>query len=178
MNDSHGRLVVVRHAKSDYPWGVEDHDRPLNDRGRRDAPEVGRWLDAHVTWQPAEHPRVLVSTARRAQLTWGLAQEQLGPAWSTVTVSDEPRIYEAPVSTLLEVAREAATASSLVVIVGHNPGLAGLVHAIAVDDDLRRAATAKFPTSAIAVLDAPGGLAAALDAPGSLRVSAFAVPRG
>ena len=33
-----GRLILVRHAKSDYPWGVDDHDRPLSERGRRDAP--------------------------------------------------------------------------------------------------------------------------------------------
>src|SRR5437764_1228803 len=37
------RLVVARHAKSDWPAGVADHDRPLGRRGRRDAEAAGRW---------------------------------------------------------------------------------------------------------------------------------------
>ncbi len=53
------RLVLLRHAKSAYPPGVADHERPLNDRGRRDAPEAGRWLDAHITWTAHTAPRVL-----------------------------------------------------------------------------------------------------------------------
>ena len=72
-----GRLVLIRHAKSDYPWGVDDHDRPLNERGRRDAPQVGAWLDEHLTWGAAGAPAVRVSTARRAQLTWTLAGSRL-----------------------------------------------------------------------------------------------------
>lgn len=173
-----GRLVLVRHAKSDYPWGVDDHDRPLNDRGRRDAPAVGRWLDEHVTWPDDVEPIVVVSTARRAQLTWGLASAELGERWSGVPVVDEARIYEAPVSALLDVVRDAGGGRGLVLLVGHNPGLAGLVLHLAADDDLRRQATEKFPTSAIAVLEADGSLEEGLGRPGSMRVSAFAVPRG
>jgi len=172
------RLVLVRHAKSDYPWGVDDHDRPLNERGRRDAPAVGRWLDEHVTWRDGDGPIVLVSTARRAQLTWGLASAELGGGWSTVPVVDEARIYEAPVSALLDVVRKAGGTSRLVVLVGHNPGLAGLTLHLAADDPLRRQATEKFPTSAIAVLESGQPLDTAVDRPGSMRVSAFAVPRG
>ncbi len=37
-------LILIRHAKSDYPPGVPDHDRPLNARGLRDAPRIGAWL--------------------------------------------------------------------------------------------------------------------------------------
>ena len=172
------RLVLVRHAKSDYPWGVVDHDRPLNERGRRDAPAVGRWLDEHVTWADDAAPVVLVSTARRAQLTWGLASAELGERWSSVPVVDEARIYEAPLSALVEVVRAAGRGSRLVVLVGHNPGLAGLVLHLASDDEVRREATEKFPTSAVAVLEAEQSLDAAVDRPGSMRVSAFAVPRG
>jgi len=178
MSTPGGRLVLIRHAKSDYPWGVDDHDRPLNERGRRDAPAVGRWLAEHLAWTDDAEPVVVVSTARRAQLTWGLVSAELGERWSTVPVVDEARIYEAPVSALRDVVREAGRTSRLVVLVGHNPGLAGLVLDLAADDDLRREATAKFPTSAIAVLDADEPLDEAVDRPGSMRVSAFAVPRG
>ena len=178
MSTGASRLVLIRHAKSDYPWGVDDHDRPLNERGRRDAPAVGRWLAEEIAWSEGDEPVALVSTAKRAQLTWGLASAELGDRWQEVAVIDEARIYEAPVSALLDVVREAGRRSRLVVLVGHNPGLAGLVLHLAADDDLRRAATAKFPTSAIAVLDAGQPLAEAVDMPGSMRVSAFAVPRG
>lgn len=173
-----GRLVLVRHAKSDYPWGVEDHDRPLNERGRRDAPEVGSWLDEHVTWVPGGEPAVRVSTARRAQLTWSLAGTRLSDRWAAADVQDDERIYEAPVSQLCEVIVEAAASSDSVLLVGHNPGLAGVIHAYAEDDALRRQATAKFPTSAVAVLECEGTLADAITSGQVLRVTAFAVPRG
>lgn len=172
------RLVVVRHAKSDYPWGVTDHDRPLNDRGRRDAPEIGGWLDAHVDWPEGPPPAVRVSTARRAQLTWAGARSRLSERWGTADVRDEARIYEVDVPTLAAVAGEAAAGTDLVVLVGHNPGLADLVGWLAVDDDRRAAALVKYPTSSIAVLGGDGPLATLLGEPGSMRVVDFAVARG
>lgn len=172
------RLVLVRHAKSDYPWGVTDHDRPLNERGRRDAPEIGRWLDEHLTWPEGRVPRVVVSTARRAQLTWGLASQSLSDRWAAVPVEDDGRIYEAPPSALLEVARERAADADTVVLVGHNPGLAQLVLMLASPSDLRAEATAKFPTSAVCVLSTDLPLADALATSVAFSVSGFAVPRG
>lgn len=173
-----GRLVLVRHAKSDYPWGVDDHDRPLNERGRRDAPEIGSWLEENVTWASGLAPAVRVSTARRAQLTWALAATRLSPRWGDADQQDEPRIYEAPVRELRAVVAEAAAGRDTVLLVGHNPGLAGMVHELAIDDALRRAATAKFPTSAVAVLECDGSVADAVTRTDAFRVTAFAVPRG
>ena len=172
------RIVLVRHAKSDYPWGVDDHDRPLNDRGRRDAPMIGEWLDQHVGWEPGERPLVLVSSARRAQLTWSLARQRLSGRWDAVEARDEPRIYEASTRDLRDVIAEVGTAADVLVMVGHNPGLADLVHTCAVDDALRREATAKFPTSAVAVLEADGPLDVSIGTADAFRVTDFAVPRG
>jgi phosphohistidine phosphatase len=121
---------------------------------------------------------VVVSTARRAQLTWGLAATRLSARWSSVRVEDEARIYEAPPSALAEVARERAVDAETVVLVGHNPGLAGLVLALAQPSALRDEATAKFPTSAVCVLSADEPLEAALVGERRFSVSAFAVPRG
>ena len=42
--DAMRRLILLRHAKSDWPPGMVDHDRPLAARGRRAAPLIGRWL--------------------------------------------------------------------------------------------------------------------------------------
>ena len=66
------RLVLLRHAKSDWPDDVPDHERPLARRGRRDAPAAGRWL-RKSGYVP---DLVLCSTARRARETWQLAEEE------------------------------------------------------------------------------------------------------
>jgi phosphohistidine phosphatase len=172
------RLVLMRHAKSDYPWGVDDHDRPLNDRGRRDAPALGTWLDGHVTWEDGAATRVLVSTARRAQLTWGLARAQLSGRWDEVDVLDEPRIYEASVASLKDVIAEVPAGTRTLVMVGHNPGLVELIMMLARPDELRAEATAKFPTSAVAVLTSDLQLTDAVAQSHAFRVAEFAVPRG
>jgi phosphohistidine phosphatase len=172
------RLVVVRHAKSDYPWGVDDHERPLNERGRRDAPALGGWLDAHVTWPAARAPIAVVSTARRTQLTWGMARARMSDRWEHVDVVDEPRVYEAAVRDLLEAVQEAAAEHDTVILVGHNPGLAQLVLYAAAPSALREEATSKFPTSAVAVLESPLDLGDALVRPGGFEIASFAVPRG
>lgn len=172
------RVIVMRHAKSDYPWGVTDHDRPLNERGRRDAPAAGRWLDSHVDWVSGAAPLVLVSTARRAQLSWGLASAELSPRWQDASVEDEPRIYEADVPTLRDVLSDAAARSGTVILVGHNPGLASLIDDLALPEPATWEATVKFPTSAIAVLSSALPLVDALAQEDAFRVTAFAVPRG
>lgn len=172
------RLVLIRHAKSDYPPGVPDHDRPLNDRGRRDAPEVGRWLGGHLGWSGGAAPLVLVSSAVRAQQSWTLAQQHLPAAWSAATTRTEPLIYEASVRTLLAIVSSVPTDVLTVVMVGHNPGLADLIDRTCVDDDLQRAATEKFPTSSVAVLECVDDWPTATAVPGAFRVTQFAAPRG
>lgn len=172
------RLVLMRHAKSEYPPGVADHDRPLSERGRRDAPQAGRWLDDHVHWGYGPAPTILVSTATRAQATWTLASDVLPLRWDRCQRRDEPRVYEASVETLQRVVSETADGIETVIIVGHNPGLVDLIAATCTDDEACRAATAKFPTSAVAVLSTERSWPDAIAAPGGFRVEAFAVPRG
>ncbi|MCX6434089.1 MAG: histidine phosphatase family protein [Actinobacteria bacterium] len=182
MMDTNGqqcsRLVLVRHAKSDYPWGVVDHARPLNERGRRDAPELGAWLDTHISWEEGRPPVVRISTARRAQLTWGLAHTRLSDRWDAADVADEPRIYEASVSTLLDVIGSVPQDTGTLILVGHNPGLADVVLALSRADEMRAAATVKFPTSAVAVLESYLSLPLAVGQNRAFRVVDFAVPRG
>jgi phosphohistidine phosphatase len=101
-DDVRHRLLLVRHAKSDYPVGVADHDRPLNDRGHRDAPFIGSWIARNVVLADGEQPWVLVSSANRAQLTWGRATNGLTGGWLDAEVRTEPRIYEAGMTTLLD----------------------------------------------------------------------------
>lgn len=135
----------MRHAKSDYPPGVVDHDRPLNARGRRDAAAAAEWLARHRQDIVSGTLTVLVSSALRAQQTWAIAGDGFAPAFTT-----EPRIYEASVSTLIELA--ASVDVMTVLMVGHNPTLEHCVRHLAFDAD-----HVVMKTSAIAVLDLDPG---------------------
>lgn len=138
------RLILMRHAKSDYPPGVADHDRPLNARGRRDAAVAGHWLALNRTTLVRGRLTVLVSSAVRAQQTWGLAGDGFAMAYRT-----EPSIYEAAVSTLFDLAD--AVEDGTVLIIGHNPTIEqALAHLVPADSELAHAAV---KTCAIAVLD-------------------------
>ena len=150
-------LVLLRHAKSDWTHDVADVDRPLAKRGRRQAPEAGRWLDAHL--DPID--LAVVSRARRARSTWELAAAELG---SPPRLRVEDRVYAASERELLEVVRGLPDQVKTVVLVGHNPGLEDLVGALT-------GAWTPMPTSAIAVVELAGGWASAGDAAGSLRTS-------
>lgn len=113
-------LVLVRHAKSDWgDVGLPDHDRPLNDRGRRDAPRMAERLAA-TGFRPAA---LISSTALRARTTAGAFGAALG-----VDVIEEPDLYGASPATLLRVAAESGRAS--VLLVAHNPGMTELAHAL------------------------------------------------
>ncbi|GAA2895730.1 histidine phosphatase family protein [Streptosporangium fragile] len=165
------RLVVLRHAKSAWPEGVADVDRPLAGRGRRDAPAVGRRLRAAGLLPD----RVISSPSRRTRETWELAAGELG---AEVPVSYDGRVYEADVPELLGVVREVPDDVRTLLLLGHNPGLAELVAALAgraTGDALERVRE-KFPTSAIAVLAVPGSWSGL--APGSALLTELAVPRG
>jgi phosphohistidine phosphatase len=145
------RLILLRHAKSAWPEGVPDHDRPLAPRGRRDAPAAGRWLHK-LGYMP---DRVVCSTARRARETCQLAEENLGAHPATVF---EDRVYGASTADLLDLARQTPADVRNLLIVGHDPAMRGLTLELAGDQPGDTAAEAlgrvrmKYPTAAIAVL--------------------------
>lgn len=165
-------LLVIRHAKSAWPAGVPDDQRPLNERGNRDAPAVGRWL----VEQDLVPDFALVSPAVRAQQTWRLASAQLPRDVPTATADE---IYEAYWTALLDVIHTASDDHAIVALVGHNPGCEELVQRLAgpgSDADVVDAVLTKYPTAGVAVLRAPGRWAD-LAAAGAQLV-AFAAPRG
>jgi phosphohistidine phosphatase len=170
MTESAGRkLVLLRHAKSAWPDGVPDHDRPLARRGQRDAPAMGRWLRAagHVPDQ------VLCSTARRARETWQLARPALGAA---PPAGFDDRVYGASAEQLLDLAHQAPPAAKTLLIVGHDPGVPGLALMLAAAADATAdRMKAKFPTAAIAVLEFTGRWDQL--APGAARLAGFVTPR-
>ena len=170
--DEARRLLLLRHAKSAWP-DIADSERPLNDRGRRDAPAMGRWL-RHKGYIPDV---VLCSTTRRTRDTWELLAGELG---ADPVVRYEQRIYEATALSLLHLLREAGGGYRTVMLIGHNPGVAELAVGIAevtdgpVGEPLDRARR-KFPTTAVAVLEFTGDWADLI--PGGACTIDFAIPR-
>lgn len=157
------RLVVVRHAKSAWPDDVPDPDRPLNARGRRDAPAAGRWVRDRVGRLDA----VVCSPATRTRQTWRLIAAELDAPPSPVV---DDRVYAASVETLLEVVGELPDDVGAALLLGHNPGVAELVAVLTGEEP-------EMKTSAVAVVEL-GGRSWADVAPGGGRLAAHATPRG
>ncbi|MFG1998422.1 SixA phosphatase family protein [Spirillospora sp. NPDC048911] len=129
-------LIVLRHAKAVAGLGLADIDRPLNDRGRRDAAATGEWLRDN----DLVPDRVLCSTAVRTRETLdGLALQ--------AEVSFEAQIYDNEPETLLSLVRETDDGVRTLLLVGHNPSVHQLVH------DLTGDAPDAFPTCALAVIE-------------------------
>ena len=148
MDRSIHRLILLRHAKSDWPVGVADHDRPLNGRGRRAAPLIGTAMAARG-YGP---DRALVSTARRTRETWSLVR---AAAPGLPEGIEEPRLYHASPAMLMAVIGQTPETVGTLVLVGHNPGfetLAGQLIAKGPAADRQRVA-AKYPTGGLAVID-------------------------
>src|SRR5512142_3041937 len=96
------RLVLVRHAKSAYPHGVPDHERPLSGKGRRNAQAAGRWF-------ATEGPRVrlaLCSDATRARHTWEIIRAALVVARMDAPTRLAPQLYGASPDEVIDLARQ------------------------------------------------------------------------
>ena len=161
-------LLLMRHAKSDYPAGVPDHDRPLAPRGERDA-------DAAASWLAAAYPgvdEVAVSPARRAQQTWARVAVRVQAG----TVRVDARIYDDWGSNLRDVMAAFSEDALVAMVVGHNPGIEEFALTLSQGGDptARGRLLAKYPTSGIAVLLVPGNW----ERPGAVELAMFAVPRG
>jgi phosphohistidine phosphatase len=135
-------LLLMRHAKSSWAEaGMPDHDRPLNDRGRRDAPRMARRL-ADAGLLP---DRLLCSTATRARQTAELLVPASGYAGP---VSHDPRLYHATPDAILGVVAETPDDAARLLVIAHNPGLEQLVRRLAGDDG-------PMPTAAVAQIELP-----------------------
>ena len=147
------RLMLLRHAKTENeaPSG-RDEDRRLDNRGHRDAAEIGSWIGHH----PPFPDLVLVYHAMRALQTWQIAWEAMKELVSEPEVELVPELYGADVSQLLETIRDASSADpKRLMLVGHNPGMHELVLALAGGGDRagRKALTDNLPTSGLAIFD-------------------------
>ncbi|WP_327149513.1 SixA phosphatase family protein [Nocardia sp. NBC_01329] len=159
-------LILMRHGKSAYPAGVEDHERPLAPRGRREAALAGDWLRS--TQPPIDAVRCSTATRTRETLT---------ATGIDAPVRFESGIYEAGAEYLVELVGRTDPAVSTLLVLGHVPGMPWAAWDLAAvhdtDDALRL--SRKFPTSALAVLRFTGGWDEVGPASGDLVT--FHVPR-
>ncbi len=156
-------LTLIRHAKSDWDTAASDHERPLNERGRRNAPVVGRFIARTylgTNGVPALLPkpdRIVTSTARRAKTTAELMQPEFSVETSRLIL--EPRAYLAEPRTLLQVVREFNDAWSHVMLFGHNNGLSDFARNLLQWDRLNE----EMPTCAVVLIELPWECWAATD---------------
>jgi phosphohistidine phosphatase len=117
-------LILTRHAKSDWGTpGQPDFDRPLNDRGRRSAKALGKWLIENGP-RPEE---VIVSGALRTVETWQGMAKAFG---SAPPVRADRRLYDAPAERMLEVLRDSG--ADPILLIGHNPGICEFASRLAI----------------------------------------------
>lgn len=168
MSDEPRTLILLRHAKSDYPPGAVDHSRPLAPRGIREAALAGDWLRAHVRAIDA----VLCSTATRTRETLERTKIQ-----SPTRYRDE--LYDAAPGSVIAEINDVDDAVRTLLVIGHEPAMSsvalGLAGAPGTDAAAAQQISEKFPTSSIAVLHVTGSWAAV--EPGSARLVEFHVPR-
>ncbi len=135
-------LLIMRHAKSSWSDSdLGDHDRPLNDRGKRDAPRMGRLLaDERMT------PDLIISsTAKRARKTVAKVAKASG---FDGDIQFEAGLYHGDCETWLSLLRNVPERNDRVMVVGHNPGLEMLL-------ELLTGRREELPTAALACLTLP-----------------------
>ena len=115
-------LFLGRHAKSSWDdSGLSDFERPLNDRGERDAPEMGRRLaQKHRTADV-----ILCSAAVRARTTAAILAKEWGYEGELLL---EPNLYEASPSQMLDFIQELEDEATSALVVAHNPTITWLAH--------------------------------------------------
>ncbi|MGB3484202.1 MAG: histidine phosphatase family protein [Mycobacterium sp.] len=150
MSDDRRTLILLRHAKSAYPDGVGDHDRPLAPRGEREAGLAGDWLRSGIVTPPVQ--AVLCSTATRTRQT-------LERAGVDAPVRFVERLYGALPGVVIDEVNKAAEEFGDVrtlLLIGHEPTMSsvalGLAGAPASNRTAAEQISLKYPTSAMAVL--------------------------
>ena len=116
-------LTLLRHAKSSWTeTGLSDHDRPLNERGKRDAPTMA----SRIQESGIRPSLILSSTALRAWTTAKVVAQQI--SYPIEFLQREERLYHAGIQKIIEVLNDQDAGFNNIMIVGHNPGFTELAN--------------------------------------------------
>ena len=114
------KLILLRHAQSDWHTGKSDFDRPLNERGKKAAPLIGQRLADRA--DPPE--QIISSPAKRARQTAKRIASEIGYPSEQIEYREE--IYEASRQTLIDLLHEQSDSCDSLMLIGHNPGFSEL----------------------------------------------------
>lgn len=123
------KLFIVRHAKSswDFPE-LDDYDRPLNKRGKRNAPEMGQRL-AKKNLLP---DKMITSPAKRAAATAKRIAKEI--SYPNDRIQKEPLFYHGSIQDMISIVQGQDNGISTIMIFGHNPGLTDLANKLSGSD--------------------------------------------
>jgi len=134
------KLLIFRHAKSSWKHPeLADHDRPLNKRGKRDAPRMGELMREHDMVPDL----IISSTAKRARQTADFVADTSG---YQDEIQFERSFYAAEPEALIDILQQVADNNECVMVVGHNPDLEELLEMLTGDWE-------RMPTAALALIE-------------------------
>lgn len=136
-------LILVRHAKSSWKFPeLSDHDRPLNKRGRKNAPEMGkRFADKNI-----KIDAILSSSAKRALDTARVFQKTIN---FTRDIDIRKKFFHAYPQTILNEIRSLDNSVQSVMVFGHNPGVTELAN------ELTHSKIQNIPTTGMVIIELP-----------------------
>jgi phosphohistidine phosphatase len=161
------RLLLLRHAKAvPATEPLADIDRPLAERGERDAARIGERLRR----QRVQPELILTSPAARALRTAQLVAQAID--YPREAIALDRRLYLAEPAALVDVIAAQDAATETLLVVGHNPGLTELVHRLSPAFDVE-----DLPTCAIVGLDYADAVAWERIASGAAALSYYDYPK-
>ncbi|ALE93806.1 histidine phosphatase [Arthrobacter alpinus] len=173
MSEHHiKRLILMRHSKAAFPLGVEDHERPLAQRGHTEAPLAGKWLVENAVVPDF----ILCSSALRTRQTCTWVCQQLGEKAPTPKLEDG--LYAAGPRQILSVINHVPETVTTLMVISHMPGVQEAALRLASresDQEAYMYLASGFPTSAFAVFEHGGDWATLDGQDATLRN--FVVPR-
>ncbi len=131
-------LILVRHAKSDWPQDVPDFDRPLNERGHRDAPRMAK----HILEQGVNIQSFISSPAKRALTTCRYFAETYGNS----NIKKEENLYEPHQEDFVKTVQNVSDEFDSVALFSHNGGISDFATSLSGEPLL-------FPTCGVAVFE-------------------------
>lgn len=135
-------LLLLRHAKSSWANDrLSDFERPLNDRGRHDAPRIGKLIRQH----DLTPDKIISSSAKRAA---GTAKLVALDASFDGDIQYTEQLYLAEPATYISLARQCDDSIDILMLVGHNPGIEQTV-------ELLTGIEEQMPTAALACIRLP-----------------------
>lgn len=138
------RLILMRHAKSSWKTDARtDHERPLNKRGRRDAPRIGAAL-VERGWVPE---LIFSSDSARTKETWARMRSAFEATGARTAVEFTPKLYHAGIEEAAAAVAAADAGVRTLMLLGHNPGWEEVLAFLAGVDEVMTTANAALLTA-------------------------------